>query len=102
MHDPLDAHESLRAALRRIAPLPDVEFDYLRGHAEVRTYAAGSALIEMGEKPTQCWFLASGFLRFFYITETGREYNKAFARPGEIVAPLSAVVNKTPASFVIA
>jgi CRP-like cAMP-binding protein len=102
MHDPQDAHESLQLTLRRIAPLPDEEFAYLCEHAEARTYAAGGTLIEMGEKPTRCWFLVSGFLRFFYLTETGREYNKAFARPGEIVVPLSAIVAKTPNSFAIA
>lgn len=102
MHDSQDAYESLQLTLRRIAPLPDEEFAYLREHAEARTYAAGSTLIEMGEKPKQCWFLASGFLRFFYLTETGREYNKAFARPGEIVVPLSALVSNTPSNFTIA
>jgi CRP-like cAMP-binding protein len=102
MHDPQDAHELLQLTLRRIAPLPDEEFEYLRERAEARAYPAGRTLIDMGEQPTQCWFLASGFLRFFYVTETGREYNKAFARPGEIVVPLSAVVTKTPNSFVIA
>jgi hypothetical protein len=54
MDDPQDAHESLQLTLRRIAPLPDEEFEYLREHTGARTYAAGSALIEMGEKPAQC------------------------------------------------
>jgi CRP-like cAMP-binding protein len=101
MHDPMDTLKLLHLTLQRIAPLPDGEFEYLRAHVEARTYTAGSALIEMGEQPTQCWFLAAGFLRFFYITEAGREYNKAFARPGEIVVPLSAVVAKAPNRFTI-
>jgi hypothetical protein len=53
MHDPQDAHKSLQHTLRRIAPLPDEEFEYLREHAEARTYEAGSALIDMGEKPSR-------------------------------------------------
>jgi CRP-like cAMP-binding protein len=97
-----NGYSILRQALQRIAPLPDDEFDYLRQHAEPRTYAAGRALIDIGETPNRCWFLISGFLRFFYITESGREYNKAFSRPGDIVMPLSAVLTDTPNSFVIA
>lgn len=92
----------LRQALQRIAPLPDEEFDFLRQRAESRSYPAGRVLIEIGELPSRCWFLVSGFLRFFYVTESGREYNKAFSRPGEIVLPLSAALARAPNSFVIA
>ncbi len=92
----------LRQTLQRIARLPDGEFEYLRHRAEPRAYPAGHALIEIGGPPSRCWFLISGFLRFFYVTESGREYNKAFARPGEIVMPLSAALSRAPNSFVIA
>jgi CRP-like cAMP-binding protein len=92
----------LRQALSRITHLPDEEFEYLRQLAESRSYPAGRTLIEIGGPPSHCWFLISGFLRFFYITESGREYNKAFSRPGEIVMPLSAALSGAPNSFVIA
>jgi CRP-like cAMP-binding protein len=92
----------LRRALLQVAPLPECELDYLQRHAEPRTYAAGHALIEAGEPPSRCWFLAAGFLRFFYVTESGREYNKAFSRPGEIVMPLSATLARAPNAFTIA
>jgi CRP-like cAMP-binding protein len=98
-HD--DAALMLQAALSRIAPLPASEFEYVRRHAELRTYAAGSTLIDIGERPSRFWFLLSGFLKFFYITEAGREYIKAFTRPGEIAVPLSALLTNTPNTFAI-
>lgn len=91
----------LQAALNRIAPLPAREFEHLRRHAELRTYAAGCTLIDIGERPSRFWFLLSGFLKFFYITEAGREYIKAFTRPGEIAVPLSALLTSTPNRFAI-
>jgi len=97
-----DDFNLLRRTLLQIAPLPESELDYLRRHAEPRNYPSGHALIEAGEMPARCWFLLAGFLRFFYVTESGREYNKAFSRPGEIVLPLSATVLGTPNSFTIA
>jgi CRP-like cAMP-binding protein len=100
--DPDDDFARLRQALNRIALLPDEEFDYLRQRAESKAYSAGQALIEIGGPPSRCWFLTSGFLRFFYVTESGREYNKAFSRPGEIVLPLAAALSGTPNNFVIA
>jgi CRP-like cAMP-binding protein len=102
LENPDHGYAGLRQSLNRIAPLPDEEFDYLRQHAESRTYSAGHTLIEIGAPPSRFWFLISGFLRFFYVTEDGREYNKAFSRPGEIVAPLSAVLAGSPNGFVIA
>jgi CRP-like cAMP-binding protein len=100
--DSEDDYARLRQTLHRIAQLPAEEFEYLRENAESKSYSAGRALIEIGERPSRCWFLISGFLRFFYITESGREYNKAFSRPGEIVVPLSATLAGTPINFVIA
>lgn len=97
-----EAFEALSGHLQRIAALPVAELDFLRQHAEPRRYESGQALIDMGESPRYCWFLISGFLRFFHVTESGREYNKAFSRPGDIVMPLSAVVSGAPNTFVIA
>ncbi|MEZ0469722.1 Crp/Fnr family transcriptional regulator [Luteimonas salinilitoris] len=97
-----DDFAALASVLGGIATLPGQELEHLRRHAEVRTFHAGQALLDIGETPTRCWFLASGFLRFFYITESGREYNKAFSRPGEIVVPLSAMLAGTTNAFVIA
>src|SRR5690242_18277202 len=97
-----DGYSLLRQTLLRIAPLPASELEYLQRHAEPRSYPTGRALIEAGETPTRCWFLIAGFLRFFYVTESGREYNKAFSRPGEVVVPLSAAITATPNGFTIA
>jgi CRP-like cAMP-binding protein len=102
VEDPVDDYAILRQTLQRIAHLPEEEFEYLRQQAESRSYPAGHALIQIGEPPSRCWFLISGFLRFFYVTESGREYNKAFSRPGEIVMPLTAALAGAPNSFVIA
>lgn len=55
-----DDFAAFAAVLDGIAMLPDQELAHLRRHAEVRTFHAGQALLDMGEVPTRCWFLASG------------------------------------------
>lgn len=97
-----DAFADLAGLLQGIASLPDSELAWLRQHGRERGFAAAEALIDVGARPSHFWFLASGFVRFFYVTASGREYNKAFARPGEIVAPLSAMLSGAPNGFVIA
>lgn len=86
----------------RIAPLPETELAFLRRYARTKAYHSGEVLLEVGEEPGKCWFLAEGFLRFFYITDEGREYNKAFSRPGEIVVPLTGLRTRQPSAFAIA
>lgn len=97
-----DDFVALDRLLRSLAVLPDGELTWLREHARTRSLASGEALIDVGDRPTHFWFLTSGFLRFFYITPGGREFNKAFARPGEVVVPLSAMLAEAPNGFVIA
>lgn len=94
--------EGLVRTLARVAELPDGEMAHLRAHAKPGRHHAGETLLEVGEPPTNCWFLADGFLRFFYLTESGREYNKAFSRPGEIVVPLSGMLGDRPSDYAIA
>lgn len=97
-----DDFAELACLLRGVASLPDSELAWLRQHGRERGFAAAEALVDVGARPSHFWFLGSGFLRFFYVTSSGREYNKAFARPGEIVAPLSAMLSGAPNEFVIA
>ena len=97
-----EAVRALSARLLDIAPLPAGEMRFLIDNAETRRYRAGATLIDAAEVPSRCWFLASGFLRFFYITESGREFNKAFSRPGEIVVPLTGMLSGAANGFVIA
>lgn len=94
--------EQLEQALLAIAPLPAGELDFLHRHAEFRSFTAGSTLLDAAEVPVHCWFLVSGFLRFFYLTENGREYNKAFSRPGDVVVPLTGMLTREPNGFFIA
>lgn len=98
----LDRHfDALVAALAAIAPLPAPETDYLRRHVTLGRYRCGETLLQIGAVATHCWYLAEGFLRFHYVAEDGREFNKAFCRPGEIVVPLTGLVTGEPSDFVI-
>lgn len=98
----LDRHlNAFRNTLAGIAALPESEFTFLSKQARVLRYRPGEVLLEVGEVPGQCWYLAEGFLRFFYVTEDGREFNKAFSRPGEVVVPLTGLRTGRPSAFVI-
>lgn len=92
---------AFQKTLAGIAALPESEFAFLSKQARLLRYRPGEVLLETGEVPGQCWYLAEGFLRFFYVTEDGREFNKAFSRPGEVVVPLTGLRTGRPSAFVI-
>lgn len=93
--------QSFKATLQGIAALPDDEFSFLSRHAVLSRYRPGEVLLEIGEVPDRFWYLPEGFLRFFYVTEDGREFNKAFPRPGEIVVPLTGLRTGRASAFAI-
>ena len=95
------ACERFRATLLGIAALPDAEWAYLRPHLKPVRFRRGEDLVTAGTEPSALWFLERGILRFFYVSETGRELNKAFARSGEIVGALVAMVTGEPCGFTI-
>jgi CRP-like cAMP-binding protein len=88
-------------SLRRIAAVPDSEMAYLSEHLVERRYKPRAALQQAGEAAVRCWFLSSGFLRFYFLADNGREYNKAFSRPGDVVVPFAGVATATPSDYCI-
>lgn len=98
----VDRHLSaFRKTLDRIAALPAAELTFLWQHARLARYRRGETLLEIGDVPRHFWYLAEGFLRFFYVSEDGRESNKAFPMPGEIVVPLTGLRTGRPSAFAI-
>lgn len=93
--------DAMVATLSAIAPLPASETEYLRRHVTPGRYRPGETLLQIGDVATHCWYLGDGFLRFHYVAEDGREFNKAFCRPGEIVVPLTSMVTGEPSQFAI-
>ena len=96
-----DHAAALRETLLNVAPLPAREIDFLLGHSRSVSFAPGEALITAGDVASNCWFLGSGFLRFYYLTDSGKEFNKAFSRPGEIVLPLTSFVSNQANGFYV-
>ena len=93
--------EGLRMLLRKIAAVPDEEWTFLEPHLCEKTYAKGIDLIRIGDPARHFWYILEGILRFFYITEDGKEFNKAFSRPGEIAGPLVSWSTQKPCGFAI-
>ncbi|MDX1570061.1 MAG: Crp/Fnr family transcriptional regulator [Xanthomonadales bacterium] len=90
-----------REAIGVLASVPDREWSFLRARLKPAAFRRGEDLVTAGDDPRHFWFLDKGLLRFFYVSESGREFNKAFARPGEVFGALVATVTGEPCGFSI-
>ena len=64
-------------------------------------FAEGEIVLEAGDVVAVLHFLLEGIGRYFYLTTDGREFNKSFVRPGQVLTSVSSLVNGTPSPFFI-
>ena len=91
--------QSLRNAFEQLSELPDTEWKYFRSYLDAKIFNPDELLFKAGEPVTNFYFIISGLVRYFYLTEAGKEFNKAFAMENDMVGSLSALVLKTPCRY---
>lgn len=62
-------------------------------------FETGEAVFQAGDVVAELHFLLSGIARYYYTTADGREFNKSFVRPGQVLSSVSSLVNATPSPF---
>lgn len=70
-------------------------------HCQRRAINAGGYLLNAGQMADSVFFLCSGLVRFFYLTEDGREHNKSFACEGQVAGGLLDATQSQPSRFSI-
>lgn len=66
-----------------------------------RRFAAGEHVIEAGKRVCTVGFLLQGFARYYYLTPSGEEFNKSFAKEGQVLSCISSLVAGEPSPFFI-
>ncbi len=95
------ARQQFHHLLTQLAPLPESEWQWLNTQLSPASLVRGEYLCEAGKRPTALHFLVSGVARFCYLTEDGKEFNKAFARAGELLGPLVALATGEPCTYFV-
>jgi len=96
-----DAAENLQKLLNTIVPIPDEEWEWLVANLGSRNYAAGDILFWPGEVDASIHYLHHGLVRYFYLSEDGKERNHTFASEGNLVGCLPAYVGVGPCTFTV-
>lgn len=99
MKIPENGLQRLRNGFELLSPLPDSEWEYFCSYLGAKIFNPDELLFKAGEPVTNFYFIISGLVRYFYLTEAGKECNKAFAMENDMVGSLSALVLKTPCRY---
>lgn len=91
----------LRSRLEQFVPFTDSGWSAALHLFRGRGFAAGEHIIEAGDVITEVHFLMSGIGRYYYLSSDGKEFNKSFARCGQVLSSVSSLVNGTPSPFFI-
>lgn len=66
-----------------------------------RTFERGRHLVRAGNAMDDAYFIVKGLVRYYYLTEEGKEFNKHFATAGDFAASMHSFVLQAPSPFFI-
>ena len=95
----MEAKEFLKQHLAKTATLTNEEFDYVFSHFSPGSYEKGQSVIVDAAKVDHEYFVVSGCLKAFYITDEIKMYILQFAMPGWWTSDYGALYNQTRATI---
>lgn len=82
-----------------MSEIPDKEWAYFSARLRQRNFDAEELLIRAGEPVTEFYFIVKGLVRYFYLTQDGKEFNKLFAVNNDFVGSFSYKIPNEPCPF---
>ncbi len=73
----------------------------IRQYCQLQQFTKQQMLHQSGEFADQVFFICSGLVRFFYLTEDGKEHNKSFAGENTFVGAVQYANRLEPCRFYI-
>ena len=99
MKKQIEGLSKFKAVLESMSTLPEKEWKYISKHLDFRVYDTGELLFCTGDFLNEIFFILDGIVRFYYLTEEGKEFIKHFAMENDFVGSFSSMVLKTPCRF---
>ncbi len=84
-----------------ICPIPEIEKQRFLAILKARRLGKGDFFVRAGEKNGLVGFMVSGLLRYFYVSENGKEFIKHFCLGGNFIATLSSLLTNEMSSYFI-
>lgn len=91
-----DLFKALRTATEKWTALDEAQWARLADIFVVRQVAARAYVSLPGDAAHELLFVCQGLLRFYYVSEDGKESNKAFIAENEFAGPLASAMLNLP------
>src|SRR4051812_23921987 len=95
----MEPKEILKAHIAKTAVLTDNQFDYFFQHFTLKKFQKGQAIITQGDPVVAEYFVISGCLKSFFITEEMKMLILQFAMPTWWTSDYSALYNHSRATI---
>ena len=80
---------------------PGTDWSRLAMTPEVHVLRKGDALFRQGEQSERLYFLNSGLVRYFSVSEEGKEYTQSLAKAPRVIGSTRAMTTGAPVQFAI-
>lgn len=91
--------DALRSVVSNWVNLSPGQWDRFASVFRPRSYQAGSEVLRVGATEQSVYFVCSGLLRVYYLSNDGKESNKAFVPEGVLGGPLVASILGLPSYY---
>lgn len=95
----MEAKETLKVHIAKLAALTDEQFDYFFSHFKPHSFKKGQAVITAGDVVDCEYFVISGCLKSFFINDDLKMYILQFAMPTWWCSDYNALYSNTKATL---
>jgi CRP-like cAMP-binding protein len=93
--------DGIRQTLSALGVDDEAEVARINDYCSLAVFDTGEHLHRAGTLANQVFFICSGLVRFYYVTEDGREHNKSFAMEHQFAGALQRSTHPEPSRFYI-
>lgn len=93
--------DKLRETFEQMASIPESEWEYVVPYFSERTFQKNDFIVRAGELSNDFYFIIKGLVRYFYLTMSGKEFNKHFAMENRLAGSFQSLVLNKPCGFFI-
>jgi CRP-like cAMP-binding protein len=91
----------IKKKINSISSISDTTWKVMEGYFQTETYRPNQKLLHIGDIAKYVYFLHSGLVRSYAITQNGTEFSKSIFDDNNFFAPVTSLVTKKPALLCI-